>query len=279
MSLTGGISFYKRNKASFEDGSTAVASTGSLEATLILGTNKFFKWSSVGSDDTTVETITITMPAAVTISRIFLVDHNWKEFTVKFDGGTDFTTVVGIDGALGGGIAETAFVRDTAYYEFDAVTATTIEITVTKTQVVDEEKTLVLFIVTEELGTFTGFPQHRGVRLNRNDKIERAISGRMHVEKSYESASLQLTLKTYASGTTDATGQADLDLLDTLHDLNIPFIVWSNGGVPSNFRFEQRGWRLKDVYQMQTVKGAINAYDRNVYIMGVNQKFSFVEVA
>jgi len=272
MSLTGGISFYKRNKASFEDGSTAVASTGSAEASLILGTNKFFQWSSVGSDDTTVETITITMPAAVAITRIFLGDHNWKEFTVKYDGGTEFTTVVGIDGALGGGIAETVFARDTAYYEFDSVTATTIEITVTKTQIVDAEKTLILFIATEELGTLVGYPQNKGVALSRNEKVERAIPGRMHVEKSYESARMDLLLKTYP-------GQADIDLMDTVHDLNVPFIVWANGGVPGNFRFSQRGWRLKDIYQMQTVKGAINAYDRNVYIMGVNQKFSFVEVA
>ena len=272
MSLTGGMSFYKRNKASFEDGSTAVASTGSAEASLILGTNKIFLWSSVGSNDTITETITITMPAAVAINRIFLADHNWKEFTIKFDGGTDFTTVVGIDGALGGGITETAFVRDTAYYEFDSVTATTIEITVTKTQTANQEKTLVLFIVTEELGTFTGFPQNRGVRLNRNDKIETAISGRMHVEKSYESARMDLVLKTYPI-------QDDIDLLDTIHDSDVPFIVWANGGKPDQFRLSQRGWRLKDVYQMQTIRGTINAYDRNVYIMGVNQKFTFIEVA
>lgn len=279
MSLTGGMSFYKKNKADFGDGSTAVASTGSNEASLILGTNKFFEWSSVGSSDSVTETITITMPAAVTIDRIFLGDHNWKEFTVKYDSGTEFTTVVGIDGALGGGITETAFVRDTAYYEFDAVTATTIEITVTKTQVADEEKTLILFIATEELGTLTGFPRNRGVTLDRNDKIQEAISGRMHVENSYESARMDLTLKTYASGTTDATGQADIDLLDSLHDSNAPFIVWANGGVPDNFRFSQRGWRLKDIYQMQTIKGTRNAYDKNIYKMGVNQRYSFVEVA
>lgn len=272
MSLTGGISFYKRNKADFGDGSTATASTGDSEASLILGTNKFFEWSSVGSNDTVTETITVTMPAAVTISRIFLGDHNWKEFTVKFDSGTEFTTVVGIDGALGGGITETAFVRDTAYYEFDAVTATTIEITVTKTQVANQEKTLVLFIATEELGTLVGFPRNRGVTLNKNEKIETAISGRMHVEKSYESARLEMTLKTYP-------GQADIDLLDTLHDLNVPFVVWPNGGVPGNFRFSQRGWRLKDIYQMQTIRGAVNAYDRNIYVMGVNQRFNYVEVA
>jgi len=279
MSLTDGISFFKRNKALFEDGSAATASTGDTEASLIIGTNKFFKWSSVGSDDTTVETITITLDEASVIDRIFLADHNWKEFTVKYDSGTEFTTVVGIDGALGGGIAETAFVRDTAYYEFDSVTVTTIEITITKTQTVDAEKTLVQLIATEELGTLTGFPKNNGVTLDRNEKSEDAVSGRMHVEKGYESARMDLVLKTYASGTVDATGQADIDLLDSLHDSDIKFIVWANGGVPSNFRFEQRGWRLKDVYQMQTVRGTKNAYDKNVYVMGVNQRYSFVEVS
>lgn len=272
MSLTGGISFYKRNKALFEDGSAATASTGDPDASLILGTNKFFLWSSVGSDDTTVETITITLPAAATIDRIFLADFNWKEFTVKFDSGTEFTTVVGIDGALGGGIAETAFVRDTAYYEFDAVSVTTIEITITKTQTVDAEKTLVQFIATEELGTLVGFPGTRGVTLDKNEKVETAISGRMHVEKSYESARMDLILNTYP-------GQADIDLLDTIHSSDVPFIVWPNGGVPGNFRFSQRGWRLKDVYQMQTIGGAVNLYDRNIYVMGVNQRLNFVEVA
>lgn len=278
MSLTGGISFFKRSKSLFKDGASAVASTGSSEASLVLGTNKFFKWSSVGSDDTTVETITISFPAAVQITRIFLADFNWKEFTVKYGGvPSDFTNVVGIDGVLGGGIAETVFARDTAYYEFDAVTTDTIEITVTKTQVVDAEKTLVIFIATEELGTLIGFPPNKGIKLNRNEKSEKAISGRLSVEKSYETASIGLNPKSFA-GRTDVIGQADIDLMDSLHDSNVSFIVWANGGVPDQFRFIQRGWRLKDVYHMQTVKGTNNAYDKNVYVMGVNQKYNFVEV-
>ena len=217
------------------------------------------------------------LPVAVTIARIVLADVNWKEFTVKFDGGPDFTTVVGLDGALGGGIAETAFVRDTAYYEFDAVTATTIEITITKTQVANEDKTLVLFIATEELGTLTGFPNNKGVTLSRNESSEKAISGRFSIEKSYESASFELTLKAYAVRT-DVIGQADIDLLDSLHDMNIALIVWANGGVPDNFRVEQRGWRLKDIYHMQTIRGTRNAYSKNVYTLGVDQKYNFVEV-
>lgn len=278
MSFTGGISFYERNKALFEDGSIASASSNNSAANLILGTNKFFQWESIASDDTVTETITITLEENNDITRLFLVDHNWKEFTVKF-GSTpsDFTNVVGIDGALGGGIAETAFARDTAYYEFDSVNTNIIEITVTKTQVADEEKSLVMFITTEELGTLEGFPPNKGIGLDRNEKQDRAISGRMHVVKSYESARMELTPKTY-SGVTNAIGQADIDLLDSLHDRNIPFIVWANGGSPDQFRFSQRGWRLKDVYQMQTVKGTRNAYDKNIYVSGVNQKYSFVEV-
>lgn len=272
MSLTGGISFFDRNKALFEDGSVASASSGNDGANLMLGTNKFFQWISIGSDDTTTETITITLASAQDITRIFIADHNWKQYTIKF-GSTpsDFTNVVGLDGPLGGGISETVYAEDTAYYQFDSVNTDTIEITVTKTQVADEEKRLVLFIVTEELGTLVGFPRNNGVNLDRNVKKVKAISGRMHVTKSYESASMSLSLKTYPL-------QDDIDLLDSLHDRNIPFLVWANGGVDSQFRLKQRGWRLKDIYQMQTDKGTRNAYDKNVYIMGVNQSYSFTEV-
>jgi len=74
-------------------------------------------------------------------------------------------------------------------------------------------------------------------------------------------------------------GQADIDLLDSLHDRDVPFIVWANGGNPSGFRFSQRGWRLKDVYQMQTLGGASNGYANNIFIMGVDADYSFVEVS
>ena len=205
------------------------------------------------------------------ITRIFLVDHNWKEYTVKYGASVDFTNVTGIDGALGGGIAETAYARDTSYYEFDSVNTDTIIITATKTQTADQEKTLVQFIATEELGTLTGYPRIGNVKLDRNTRREKAISGRQHVEKSYESASFDLNLRTYP-------GQADIDLLDSLHDRDIPFLAWLSGGMPDQFRFTQRGFRLKDIYSMQTDRAASNAYDKNIYINGVNQRYSFQEV-
>ena len=93
----------------------------------------------------------------------------------------------------------------------------------------------------------------------------------MHVTKSYESASLSLSLKTYPV-------QNDIDLLDSLHSRHRPFIVWPNGGKDSQFRIKQRGWRLKDIYQMQTSSGTTNGYDKNIYLMGVNQRFNFEEV-
>lgn len=272
MSMTGGISFFEQNSALFENGATCVASTNTADQNLILGTNKYFRWQSIGSNDATTETLIITLPASVQISRIFLVDHNFKEYTIKYGAGagTAFTGVVGLDGALSG-ITETVMARDTAYYEFTPVTTNRLVVSVLKTQTANEQKSLVQLIATTEIGTLTGYPVMDGIDIDRNDKKEQAVSGRWHIEKAYESVGFDLSLRTYPV-------QADIDLLDGLHARELPFLAWLCGGEPDQFRFEQRGFRLQDIYQMRIDKALKNAYDRNIYLMGVNQNYSFLEV-
>ena len=271
MSMTGGISFYDKNKALFDDGSTCVASTNTADQNLILGTNKYFKWESIGSDDVTTETLTITLPAAISISRIFLLDHNFKNFGIQYGASLDFANVLGLDSYSDNQILETGFARNTAYYEFDAVSTDTIIISMDTSQVVDAQKFLTQFILTNELGTLTGFPGMSGIRLDRNDRKDKAISGRLHIEKGYETASFSLSLKS-------CPVHADVDVLDSLHDRELPFLAWLNGGKPDQFRFNQRGFRLEDVYQVKVDKPANNSFNKNVYILGVNQSYSFTEV-
>lgn len=271
MSMSGGVSFYEKSKALFADGATAAASSANAFANLAIGTNKYFKWVSSGSDDLTTETYTITLPAAVAISRIFLVGHNFKQFQIKYGVGTDFTGVTGLDDYSGSSISETTFARDTAYYEFDEVTTDTIILTVDKTQTADAEKEIIQVIATNEIGTLEGFPTVNGVKLDRNTFKDKATSGRLHVQRGYENASFNMRLSTYPI-------QDDIDILDTLHAKNEPFLVWLNGGKPDQFRFTQRGWRLQDIYQMQIDDDANNGFAQNVYVMGVDQSYSFVEV-
>lgn len=273
MSMTGGISFFEKNAALFEDGASCVASSNTGDQNLILGTNKYFQWSSIGSNDSTTETLTITLDETKTFNRLFLIDHNFKAFGIQYEdaGAQDFINVLGLDSYSDNQILVTGFARDTAYFEFDAVTTDTIYITIDTTQVVNAQKSLVQFAVTNELGTLTGYPQFPGISLDRNVAKQQAMSGRWHLQKGFESAGFDLNLRTYPN-------QDDINILDGLHNQELPFMAWLSGGLSDQFTREQRGFRLKDLYQMSIDKPLKNAYYKNLYKSGVNQSYSFIEV-
>lgn len=271
MSMTGGISFFEKNKTLYEDGGRCVASSNTADQNLPLGTNKYFTWESSGSDDTTTETLTITLPESVEISRIFLIGHNFKQFQIKYGAAQNFAGVTGLDAYSGALISETTFARDAAYYEFTPVTTDTVTITIDKTQTVDAEKEINQIIITNEIGTLVGYPKITGAKFDRDDRTDQSVSGRSHVEKGYETSSFGLDLSSYP-------GQADINILEGLHDRNEAFLVWLNGGVPDNFTYTQRGFRVGDVYQMQTVGGLPTGYYKNIYPAAVEQSYRFLEV-
>ncbi len=271
MSITGGISFYDASYSLFVNNASAVASSNTSDQNLPLGTNNVFKWESNGSDDLTTETYTVTLPSAVSFSRLFLIDHNFKNFQVKYGASLDFTNVIGLDSYSANNINVTGFARNTAYFEFSAVTTDTIILTIDTTQIVDAEKFLTQFIVTNELGTLEGYPQLKGLSIDRNSKKQKSISGRGHIQKGYESAAFKLELKRYGI-------QNDIDLLDDLHEREEYFLVWICGGLPDQFRLKQRGFLIENLYNMQIDKALKNSHDKNIYTVGVNQSYSFVEV-
>lgn len=277
MAITGSAKFLEKNKALAADGATVVVSSGSGTGESALDLNPLTFWRSVGSDDTTTETFVVTFSGTVTIDRILLVDINFKDFTVKYDVSgtpTDFTSVVGLDGSLGGGIAETAFADNTAYYEFDSVSTTKVTVSVTKTQVVDAQKYMSQFIATTELGTLTGFPQIERVVRSRNSRVKRMLSGRSLVEKSLESAMYTINFQDYPAGFS-----SDIDLVYTLFDSEKPFLTWLCGGVrgTSNFKYTLRGFRLKDIIQTQITNDIPTFYRSNVTTLPVNLRVELAQ--
>lgn len=276
MPITGGMKYFKRSKSLLADGATMIGSTGVGAEDNALDKNRFSFWRSVGSSDSTTETLTLSLPSSQTIDRLFLVDHNWKDFSVTYGSTpTAFTSVVGIDGALGGGIVETAFADDTAYYEFDAVTTDTINIEVTKTQVADQEKYLNQIIVTEELGTLEGFPVIRSVRRSRNERTKKMLSGRVLVQKSEETMSVRLGFKNYP-----ASLASDITLMtETLFDIEDDFLVWLCGGRRGStyFKNQMAGFKLRDVLSVQYGADLAQTYSKNVFQNTVNFNVSLLE--
>ena len=98
MAITGGIKFFKKNQMS--DASPS-ATSGDASAKFMLDLDVDTYWTSVGSSDSTTETITINFGSNKTIDRILLLDHNFKNFTVKYLSGSSyvaFANVIGIGG-------------------------------------------------------------------------------------------------------------------------------------------------------------------------------------
>lgn len=274
MTISGGIKFFERNTALFSSGTTATASSNSATANNILTNRQLVYWQSSGSDDTTTETITVTFNKTVTIDRILLNRINFKEFTVKYDvtgTPTDFTTVVGLYGALGGGISETAFADETAYYEVDSISTTIIYITATKTQVVDAEKIIYNLFTTAELGTLESYPDITGLQFNRNSKKSKVLSGLENIQKSFDVGSFALNFTSHPS-------QADMNLVNTLYDEEDSFLVWLCGGRRGTtyFRYELKGYRLRDILNMQVDGSTTPNYPNSIYVNAPNNSIKFV---
>jgi hypothetical protein len=102
MPITGGIKFFDENPALYDNGGGVSASSGQVVANNCIDKLRSTFWTSVGSNDTTAETLTISFGSS-TISRLLLLDHNWKDFTAKYWNGSafaDFTSVIGLDGSV-----------------------------------------------------------------------------------------------------------------------------------------------------------------------------------
>lgn len=270
MSMSGGISFFNANKADYSLGASVVASSNQEDAKYLLSNDRSFRWVSQGSDDSTTETLTISFSSQQELSRLFLINHNFKSFSITYGADQEFTNVKGIDGTLTG-INETDFSYDTAYYEFDNVVTDTINISVDTTQVSDAEKQLVWLILTSEIGTLLGFPDISSFNLDRNERKQKNAQGGQRVSKNRELASLKIDMNVYPY-------QEDIDLITALTERDAPFLVWPSGGMPSQFKLQVKGFRLRDIYLMQTTGKFQTGFYKNIYVCGAEHKITLEEV-
>ncbi len=275
--ITGGIKFFEKSKCLAKDGASAEVVSGDVVSDYMLDTNPITSWNSVGSSDIVTETLTIRFGFESEINRILLINHNFKAYTIQYWNGStyvDFSNVYKLTGTVQSSITETVNANDTSYYEFDTVTTTIIKITITTTQVANDEKYIFQVIATKELGTLEGYPIINSLKQSRNTVVTEMLSGKQNITKGYETFSCKLQFKNYPASLSD-----DLDLVWTLYDSQDPFLVWLCGGhtTSSYFRYALRGFRPRDIYQCQ-VKGDVPvSYYKNIYNAPVNLELQLEE--
>lgn len=278
MAITGGIKVFDLSRA--RPGlATVAASTGNTAASRIIDGSIYTMWQSIGSNDATTETITLTFSPSITINRLLLSNLNFKDFNIQYDNGsgyTHFAAVVGLDGSKTN-ITETAFADTAAYYEFTSVAGiTAIRIQVLKSQVANAQKYLFRFFAFTEQGTFIGYPKVSSAAHSRNERSKKTASEKMKVQKSYRTAAFTLM---FASYPTELVYRADIALVQTLFDLETPFSVWLCGGRRGEdyFRHSIFGWTLNDILTMNIVGVWNPVFRENLYLGGVNATLNLVE--
>lgn len=276
MAISGGIKFFNKNKILEVDGATIAASvSGDILAEYAIDKNPITFWTSIGSSDATTEELIVQFTSQ-TFDRLILQNHNFKGFNVQYWTGAaygHFAAVVGLDGSKAN-ITETAFADDTAYYEFTPVTTTRLRIQCNTTQVADAQKFISQIIFTEELGTLSGYPIIKSPEHSRNERVKTALSGKAIIQKGIDSFSVVLDFDRYPSN-----NAGDITLMMELFDSEDPFLVWLCGGRRGTTYFPHtaRGFRLRDVYQMQATGKFKPEYYKGIYTNPLGLEVKLIE--
>jgi len=168
-------------------------------------------------------------------------------------------------------LTESAIDESTTYFSFTSVTAVRIVIKGTEAQTVNAQKFIKSFILTEEIGTFEGYPSIQ-TNHTRHARTFPMIGNKSRVVRGPIAFSAQLGFRAYP-------GQNDADLLSTLLEGDDPFLIWLCGGVSGSgyFNYTIRGFDIDEIYLCQMNSGLMTSYTRNIYLNSWNSQISVVE--
>lgn len=284
MAVTGGVKFFEPNFADSRGGSYVIATiSGQSSADFIIDRNKYTVWRSVGSNDTITEQLTVYFPGiGFSFSRLFIIGHNFKDFRIRRwqpgPGYIDFPATIGINSQTAAGINETNYELNSAYYEFQQISTDKILIECQTTQIANQEKFLNLFIITDEIGTFQGFPLISEVSQDRKNRKSIMLNGRSRIDKSLEVMRFLINFQNYF---TLESYRPDLDLIYKLFDRDDNFLTWLCGGRADDpwFKYSLRGFRVEDLIETQIVNQLKGTYKNNYYNGVIKLKMILEEAA
>ena len=273
MPNTGRVKFFSRSELLASDGVDAMASSGGNSVSNLLSFDRTGYWQSDDQQDGTASTISINFRRPTIISRLLIVDTNVKDITINFN--APLANIVDIDNLPISSLSPYANNNSAIYLEFDAVEVLSMDIIATNTQTPDQRKYIRQIIAANEIGAFTGFPEVSSFNENHNPIVHRASTGVKNVVKQIRTIdSFNLRFKTYPV-------ESDISLSDTLYNWRQKsFSLWPCGGGygSDHFLFEKEGWRLQDIYNVQTVGIKSHKWWRNLYKSGVQTSLRMVEV-
>jgi len=220
-------------------------------------------WATTGSNDAANTQVDIDLGADEEFDNLFLINHNFKAFTVQYYNGAsyvDFSTP----------ISETDNEDTTNRYEFTPVTAQLIRLIITGTITTDDDKFLSEVVVTKKIGQLSDGWHVKDVTVDKKRTVTKLLSGRVKVKRTQGSFECSLSRRC-------VTNSADMGLIETLFDYYNGFLVWLCGGTTEQFIMDRVGWRYHDLYLMTIVSEYKPEWADGFYSRGMNVDIDLVE--
>ena len=273
MAITGRIKFFERSKTIIGDGASASTTSGQGSVDNLLSFDREHVWQSEDSSDGTYSEINIQLSKQSLINRLMIIGTNIKDISVSFN------RLIANASDIDNNIVVTPIVdyqneSPVIYFEFDPVTVQMITLRISRTIVPNETKYIRQVIATREIGTFIGFPTVNSFTDSFNEVVTKSSTGAKHITKQLKIMDgFKIRFRAHPI-------ESDIVLSNNLFDSREPFTLWPCGGGygSDHFLFDSEGWRLEDIYNVQTRGKKPRLWYKNYYKSGVNTTLKMIEV-
>ena len=266
------IRFFNKNKIDLSVSNVTITvtdgvatNTGQAFVDFMRNRNNTSAWLTTDSTDAANTTLVFDMVDVKEVSEVLIVGHNLKSYTIKFWDGLayqDFSTPIN----------ETTNTETTNHHAFTKVNTSKLQLIITGTQIVDADKSIKQFIITDEVasGQLEGWPVIKNPRHSKNKKISTMLSGKINVVESVGSFSMDLNVKNWNINT-------DLDLVEEIYAGNRGVLVWLSGGDETQFSRIHLGYRKEDIFLMRAANDFTPEFRSGIYSTGIKVSIKLVE--
>ncbi len=177
----------------------------------------YYQYYSDGlNSDLTTTVITITFDSTTAVSRIALVDTNFKEFSIFYNGATANAFSLSSEGSTNSS-SWTGNIENNLYLRFTTTLCNSITINAKKTITADEEKILGLLIISDLYLDMEQIPDSSGYKPSLDPKqvVHTLSDGGTRIHNVRKKTNLSISL--------DYVNTELRDDLRDIYDLNTPF--------------------------------------------------------
>lgn len=258
--------FFEKNKIDFDQANISITvtdgtatDTGEDFIDQIRNRRNHSGWMTTGSADAANTQVDIDTTDAVTINVLFMIQHNFKDFTFKYHNGSSYETLVTGSGNT----------QEDSYYKFKAVTGNLFRLIITGTMTADDDKRLAQMILTQFVGQFSEKPEFYPVDGKNRRRIQ-FLSGKEKIVRTTGAFECRVQRD-------NMRAEADLNLVETIYNSVEGLLIWLCGDDTQQFTSVRYTWRRRDIYLVVARNEYEPHFDDSFYDRGVNVDIRLVE--